>query len=239
MTDPLKEIKMKKHISILASALAVLSLASCSKDTEGLTQVTYYAVIDLEGPTYDQATAGKPYQDPGYSASMQGEDITDQVQVKTSMNLSDPQPGFYTLTYEAINEDGFPATATRYVLVSDEGDDASGYWTTDATSYRDNNGIVYFGGYQVIIYGNGDGTYHVSDLLGGWYEFRAGYGSAYACVGEIGISDDGKISMISSSVAGWGDSASALSDGVFDASAKTMSWVVTYAGMNFHVNLSK
>lgn len=51
---------MKKHISILASALAVLSMGSCSKDTEGLTQITYYAVITLDGPVYDQVVAGFP-----------------------------------------------------------------------------------------------------------------------------------------------------------------------------------
>lgn len=40
---------MKKYILISAMALGLLATA-CSEDTEGLTGVTYYAVIELDGP---------------------------------------------------------------------------------------------------------------------------------------------------------------------------------------------
>lgn len=232
---------MKKHISIIASALAVLSLASCSKDTEGMTQITYYAVIDLEGPVYDQAVAGTPYQDPGYSATMQGEDITADVKVTTDMDLQNPKPGYYTVTYSAVNEDGFPASSTRYVLVTDPDDKASGYYTTDANSFRvASAGTTYYGNsYSVTVYGDGSGLYHVSDFLGGWYAQRAGYGGSYAAVGQCDIAADGTISLVSSSVAGWGDSLSGLSEASFDAAAGTISWVASYAGMEFHVIMTK
>lgn len=49
---------MKKYISTIAAGLAIVALASCSKDTEGVTGITYYPVIELEGPIYDKATAG-------------------------------------------------------------------------------------------------------------------------------------------------------------------------------------
>ena len=232
---------MKKHISIIASALAVLSLASCSKDTEGMTQSTYDAGIDLAGPVYDQAVAGTPYQDPGYSATMQGEDITADVKVSTDMDLQNPKPGYYTVTYSAVNEDGFPASSTRYVLVTDPDDKASGYYTTDANSFRvASAGTTYYGNsYSVTVYGDGSGHYHVSDFLGGWYAQRAGYGGSYAAVGQCDIAADGTISLVSSSVAGWGDSLSGLSEASFDAAAGTISWVASYAGMEFHVIMTK
>lgn len=232
---------MKKYISILASALAVLSLVSCSKDTEGLTQVTYYAVIELEGPVYDQAEAGTPYIDPGYSATMQGEDITSDVKISTTMDLSNPAPGYYTLTYSAINEDGFPATATRYVLVTDADDNASGYYSTDANSFRvSSGGTTYYGrSYSIIVYGDAQGQYHVSDFLGGWYDQRAGYGGSYAAVGAFDLAADGTITLVSSYVAGWGDSLSGLDDAKFDEESGTISWVADYAGMEFHVIMTK
>lgn len=232
---------MKKYISIFASALAVLSLASCSKDTEGLTDITYYAVIDLDGPVYDQAVAGTPYVDPGYSATMQGEDITSEVKISTDMDLQNPKPGYYAITYSAVNADGFPASSVRYVLVADADDKASGYYSTDANSYRvASSGTTYYGrSFSVIIYGNGDGTYEISDFLGGWYDQRAGYGSSYAATGEFSLDADSKMTLISSSVAGWGDSLSSLDDGTFDAATETFSWVAVYAGMEFHVTMSK
>lgn len=205
-----------------------------------MTQITYYAVIDLDGPIYDQAVAGQAYTDPGYSATMQGEDITSDVKVTTNMDMQNPKPGYYKVTYSAVNEDGFSASAERYVLVADADDKASGYYTTSPQSFRDSGSVTLYGrAFSVTVYGNGAGTYHVSDFLGGWYDQRAGYGSNYAAKGEFSIAPDGAISLISSSVAGWGDSLSSLDDASFDASTETISWVANYAGMKFHVTMSK
>lgn len=232
---------MKKYISLMASALAVLSLASCDKDTEGLTHITYYAVIDLDGPVYDQAVAGTPYVDPGYSATMQGENITSDVKISTDMDLQNPKPGYYTVTYSAVNEDGFPASTTRYVLVADADDKVSGYYTTDANSFREaSSGVTFYGRrFQIIVYGDAAGQYHVSDFLGGWYDQRAGYGASYAAPGTFDLATDGSITLVSSSVAGWGDSLSGLDDASFDADSQTISWVALYAGMKFNVKMSK
>lgn len=232
---------MKRYISAIAAGLLLLGASSCSKDTEGLTGITYYAVIELDGPVYDIADSGVPYTDPGYSATMEGEDITSDVVVSTKMDLNNPQPGYYSISYSAVNEDGFSSSATRYVLVTEAGDPISGYYTTNTASYRDYNGITYYGGYNVIVYGNGDGTYHISDLLAGWYEYRAGYGSAYALSGEFSADADGNLTLVSSFLSGWGDSAESLTDGKYDAAAQTLSYVVEYTDtpLIFHVILDK
>jgi hypothetical protein len=234
---------MKIYNATLFAALSLATLlGACSKDTEGLTRITYYPVIELEGSAYEMADAGQPFKDPGFKASLDGEDITDKVSVKTSMDMENPAPGYYTVTYSATNADGFSTSAVRHVLVADADDAASGYYTTDPESYRDYSGITYYGAsYSIVVYGNGDGTYAVSDLLGGWYAQRAGYGDTYAMTGEVEIDADGNISLIDSYLEGWGDSLTSLTDGKFDADTGVMSWDVEYTEYPFifHVIMQK
>lgn len=230
---------MKKYLSILSAGLLLCSLASCDKDTEGLTEITYYPVIELDGPTLQYVATGSPYVDPGYSATMEGKDITADVKVSSNMDYADPQPGVYYISYSAVNSDGLSRAASRTVIVFDPEDSYTGIYTVNDDSFREyNGGEVYYGGYPINVIGNGDGTYAVDDLMGGWYMYRAGYGSNYAMEGEIEIAD-GVISLVSSYVPGWGDAAEGLTDGVADADAGTLSWVVEYTDypFYFHVNL--
>lgn len=229
---------MKKHISTITVGLALVALASCSKDTEGLTGITYYPVLELDGPIYDSAVAGIPFVEPGYSASLNGEDYSSNVVVSTKMDLNNPQPGYYTITYSATNSDGFSASAVRYVLVSAPDDPVSGYYTTNTDSFRDYSGITYYGGYSEVVYKNDNGSYHISDLLAGWYEYRAGYGSAYALGGNITVDADGNIELLDSYLSGWGDSANYLSDGKFDAAAGTIKYIVSYTDYPFLFNVT-
>ncbi len=231
-------MKMKKYISTIAVALSLLTLGACSKDTEGLTGITYYPVIELEGPINDIAVAGTPFVDPGYSASLNGEDYTSQVKITTKMDFSNPQPGYYSITYSATNADGFSASAVRNVIVAENDDAVSGYYTTNQDSYRDYNGTVFYGGYPMIVYANGDGTYHISDLLAGWYQYRAGYGANYALEGELSIDADGNIELLDSYLIGWGDSANGLTDGKFDAAAGTIKYIVSYTDYPFLFNVT-
>lgn len=218
--------------------LALMTLGSCSKDTEGLTGITYYPVIELEGPVNEVAIAGVPFVDPGYSASLNGEDITSQVQISTNMDLNNPQPGYYSIVYSATNSDGFSASAVRSVIVAENDDPVSGFYKTNGDSFRDYNGTVYYGGYPVIVYANGDGTFFISDLLAGWYQYRAGYGSNYALQGVLGIDENGDIELIDSYLIGWGDSANELIDGKFDQEAGTIKYIVSYTDYPFFFNVT-
>lgn len=225
---------MKKYISMMAAALLMAGgMASCGDGDESKTWVTYYPVLTLEGPTYDMHTLGQPFVDPGYTATLDGQDITDQVQVTTDLNID--KAGMYTIQYKAVNSEGFSASATRYVIVAAADDAATGVYYTDPNCYRLYNGAtVYYGAsFQIIVVGNGDGTYEVDDMLGGWYCQRAGYGSKYAMQGEIEIAADGTISLIDSYLAGWGDSLTQLTDGHFDAATGTIHWDVEYTDYPF------
>ena len=108
---------MKNKISIIAILfVALLGLQSCKKETSaGLTDVVSFAALKLEGPTVQVVKAGTPYEDPGFTATEEGEDITEKVQV--AGNVDTDMPGTYTLNYTVANKDGYEQSASRQVFV--------------------------------------------------------------------------------------------------------------------------
>ena len=221
---------MKKNIIYtMLFAAASFCLASCSDDeSEGKSRITYYPTIELKGGDFYMVEKGKAYTDPGYVSIMGGEDVTDQVTVTGSVDTS--KSGLYTLTYTtAKNSDGFGASTSRTVLVADPNDAAEGAFMNQASGTRVYNGntVAYGSNFLVVVVNNGNGTYSVDDLFGGWYCQRAGYGSNYAMGGVIKIADDGTITLVDSLVPGWGDSLDDLT-GTFDAATSTYSLVAVY-----------
>lgn len=233
-----------KLIYLIVSVLAIFSLTGCGEDsTAGLTHITYYPELTLENSESGEITMycdkGGAFVDPGYTAIMNGEDVTDQVKVESNVDTS--KSGVYSVTYSIVNEDGFLSTASRTVFVTDPNDAVEGVYMTDATSYRSSAGVevAYGKSYQILIFNTGNGSYSVSDFLGGWYDKRAGYGAAYAMQGTMQAAADGSITMLSSSVPAWGDEADYLKEGKFDAASGTIFWQVGYAGMDFYVTMYK
>jgi hypothetical protein len=241
MVSSKKETEMKKNfLYSMILMLATMFVTSCENDsTEGLTFITYYPTLTLEGESFVTSPKGSAFQDPGYSATLQGEDVTSQVEVKS--NIDTNKSGLYTISYSITNEDGFAKTASRQVLVVDPNDPIENLYTTSADSYRNSGGkiTVYGASYKLYILSNGDGTYTINDMLGGYYDKRAGYGSAYAMVGTFTVAEDGTITALSGNVAGWGDSMDYLEEGKYDAATGTISWKVGYAGMDFYVTMNK
>ena len=215
-------------------ALVALTLTSCGdKDSEGKSRITYYPTIELEGETYMVIDKGSAYVEPGYTSLLNGEDVSDKVVISGSVNTG--KSGIYTLTYNSLkNEDGFGSSAKRTVVVLDPNDPVEGFYATDANGYRVREGaqVAYGASYEVLVIGNGDGTYDVDDLLGGWYRDRAGYGSNYALSGTLALADDGTVTCIDSHVIGWGDSHDDCS-GTFDFATSTFNITVVYANMDF------
>lgn len=235
---------MKKSILFIATlALLTLGFSSCEKQSAGLTQITYYAEIILEGDATMVVDKGSEFVDPGFTATMKGEDVTDKVEVNSNVDTS--TSGVYSVVYSIVNADGFPASATRTVIVLDLSSAIEGFWACSPASHRTNTNtgadVAYGASFEILILDNGDGTYFVDDLLAGWYAQRAGYGDSYAMQAIISIADDGAITLENSYVPGWGDAADALSaDSKYDAGTKTITYTVTYAGyLDFSVELNK
>jgi len=232
---------MKKGLYIIALLLLTIGFAGCEKESAGLTSITYYATIELNGGETMIVSKDSTFTDPGFVATMNGVDVSDQVVVEGEVDTS--TSGVYTITYSMTNEDGFPSSVTRTVIVLNLSDPVEGFWTCDPASYRIYNGgaqVPYGAAFQILIIGEGSGVYFVEDLMAGWYAQRAGYGENYAMQAEIQVADDGTISLLDSYVPGWGDSADALENAAFDASSNTITYKLTYAGViEFYVTLNK
>lgn len=222
--------------------LSALTFTSCDDDDQ-LTdaRLTYYPVIELSGDEFMLVPIGTPYVEPGYKATLKGEDCTSDILVEGDVDSN--TPGFYYITYTYVNSDGYVTAAERTVAVCDPTitTDISGTYTTADGSHRLAYGkATEFSGYSVNITKMAPGIFYVTDFLGGWYEQRAGYGSLYAMTGYMQLLADNSVVMLSSYVAGWGDSADYCDEGKYDPATNTISYVVGYAGfMDFTIILKK
>ena len=221
--------------------MMALGLFSCNDDNDDHTdkRVTYYATLKLYGEEEMVIVKGSTYVEPGFSAEMKGEDVTDQVTVSSNVNTS--TSGIYSVSYSITNADGFSVGKKRTVVVLDPNDPIEGFYMTSSDAYRDYDGTLtnYGGPFEVLILNNGDGSYYFEDLMAGWYCQRAGYGSDYSMLADVAINEDGSLELIDSYVPGWGDEADAL-EGTYDSSTSTFTYVLSYASViNFHVTLEK
>jgi len=204
---------MKKILFNLALCALALGFSSCNDDNDELTDsfVTHYAEINLVGGDFIELPIGTPYIELGYSASEEGEDVTDAISVSGSVDSQNP--GLYELEYSFTNKDGFASSVTRTVAVCDQSitTDISGSYILQRGSYRNYNGdIVPFDGYTVRVTKAAPGIFYVNDMLASWYRKKAGGGSSYAMTGYIMLDADNNITLISSYVRAWGDSADYL-----------------------------
>ena len=79
----------------------------------------------MNGESFVKVNVGGSFNDPGCVATMGGEDVTDQIQVNSNVDTS--KPGFYNVNYVVYNDDGFPASASRTVMVVDPNNFAGVY----------------------------------------------------------------------------------------------------------------
>jgi hypothetical protein len=155
---------MKKLIifSFIVSAF----LVSCNEpdfvDNDqqvGISKVTYYPTVTLQGDAYMYVAKGGTFTDPGATAEAGGATVP----VTTSGTVNTSTVGVYVLTYTATNTDGFSASGNRWVAVYDT--DAGAAANNYAGNYaRTTNGSVAVwtkvapGVYQVFNPGGAPGT---------------------------------------------------------------------------------
>lgn len=184
---------MKKiFLTLLITFLGVTIFTSCdSTDTDNVSFVTNYPVFELLGDETMILPQGGAFNDPGVIVTENGTEIPYTTSVSglfqggTSIdtNVAD----IYTVTYSATNRDGFSGTKTRTVIISSNDDlstGLSGLYTSTVTR----NGVLtaqYTDLEYVLIWQNSDGTYGMSDGIGGYYHFGRNYGVGYAATGAI------------------------------------------------------
>ena len=230
---------MKRIIYSLTLCLMFLGFVACEDETtQDNSKVTYYAEITLKGDASVFWNLGTPWEDPGYTAIMKGEDVSNLVEIKTNLNVN--KGGVYTIDYTVTNEDGISRSTSRTVYVSDPTPTpiTSGVWTVTADSYRMATVTSTYGAeFPITILQVSPGKFYINDFLGGWYEQRAGYGSSYACSGHF-LLDENNIREGAGDgyVPGWGDSYDTATGFVNDDGS--ISLTVEYVGMTFNITMT-
>ena len=251
---------MNKYIKLLAGAVVVSSLWSCSKDDEPQPWLQSWPVITLEGEAEEYAETGTDYVLPGFTAlnTIDGSDASDRVVVEIYDNISGrfvnaistATPGMYTVYYtclasEVTTNPGISTQRTVYVYNPAVTTDIAGKYNVNMSesckldfadgAFAPGQDFVYWAAnygvtdqYFETITQIAPGFFKFSDLFGGWYVQGRGYDSKYACVGYLSLNEDNTISLLSSSVAGWGDSATGFENGKYDPETGVISWDVYY-----------
>ena len=236
---------MKKIYLFGLLALGMLALSSCNDDNDELTdsRLTYYADLQMEGDEFMVIPVGSNFVDPGCKGTLAGEDITNDIKIVGADDVDPNTVGFYYITYSAVGSDGYPASVERTVCVYDPSvtTDISGDYTVQEGSFRywfSSGAVVPFSGFPVSIEEIVPGIFSISDMMGGYYDVRAGYGPRYAMNGYIQLTSDNEILALSASVPGWGDSYDEFYDGSYDPETETVTFDLDYAGsMQFHIIL--
>lgn len=231
-------MKLYKYCLIISSV--ILFFTSCDKETEGVSRITYYVDLELKGASQLFWPKGTAFVDPGVIAISNGEDVSGDVILSGSVNTN--KPGTYPLKYSSYNEDGFAKEAVRtvYVYETDGAPITSTFWNTSPDSYRNSGGTItrYGSSYPIIINQEEPGLFYISDFLGGFYQYRAGYGAAFTAQGYFRLKEDNTLEFISGDVEGWGDSVTKLVDAKYDPETNTLSWGAEYVGMTFYVTIT-
>ena len=214
---------------------------SCNDDNDQLTdtRVTNYILLTVNGDEVVYVDANSTYTDEGCTAEAGGQDVTSKVQTTNPVDTKNIGP--YIVTYRATNEDGFSSEAYRYVYVGSPlvGTVSDGSYRQTYNGDGSPKAQVAWSGYGIEMLTDGNGLYWVEDLMGGYYEQRAGYGSRYAMNGYLKVNADNTVEMVGGGgVPGWGDAYDDFANGVFDPETNTISYCVTYAGMDFNVILN-
>lgn len=176
---------MKKVI--LSLMLICTVLISCESDTtSGVSRVTNYPQFTLLGDDVIYIQKGQPFTDPGVTVTEEGVEIPYTISISGSYRggttLDTNVVDIYNVVYSAVNQDGFSGSIARTVIVYEDSD-----LTTSITGlYKSTvvrngvSGAQYTNMEYVLVWKNADGTYEMSDGIGGYYNLGRGYGVAYA-----------------------------------------------------------
>lgn len=228
-------MKNKIFVLLIYVALGVIGMTSC-KDvtTEGFTDITYYPKLTVLGEETVLVNKGDSYQDAGATADLNGEDVSDEIETVSDVNTA--EAGVYSVNYKIVNPDGFAVTASRTVYVADPTPSPirNGVHTTLDGTFRfwlSSSAIVNFSGFDVTILQIEPGVFYITDFMGGYYDQRVGYGSNFAMGGTFRVNEDNTITLLTSYVPGWSDSADYLKDGTVDPVTGQITYKLGYAAL--------
>ena len=229
-----------KFLLIASITALMILLNACvkdeNKDSYGISKVTTYPVLSLVNE--DEITVvykGSQFSEPGYSAFIGEDDVTNQVKVEGTVNGN--SEGMYTLNYTSTNAEGYFISKSRNVFVvakmsNPTEDDLEGVYKSSITRINTKDNVsANRGPYSQTLTEIAPGLYVIQDLLGGWYWIGSNYGLDYAYDAIISVDNAGVVTLkwVNEHV-GWNDGAyfvdendnEDLSSGVYDADTQTI-----------------
>lgn len=221
-----------KKIIILALAAAVFATACQKIDHAEGQKVTYYAIIDLQGDNPYIASVGGNYTDPGYTATLNGEDATDRVTLDSNVDMN--TMGLYSVKYTVVNDDGFSSSESRTVIVANPGHIDTVYDSYSAYGTRKYHN-------PMALTEVSAGVYAIDDIMGGFYclgrypGYEA-YGYDFWGEGTFKINDDNSLTLLSVGPWYFGGSFDYTSfEGAYDPETGVIAWTIEG---NFYVTLT-
>lgn len=219
---------MKKYIYKIVPVLFVIFLSCEGDTTEGISRITFFNEIELVGEENYVVEQGTPFVDPGAIASEGDEDVTENIVVSGTVDHT--TVGYYPVTYEIENKDGFAKAIVRNVFVLPTNrsmTDVTGTYTGDVSTGTHADACV--------ITDLGDGLFHADDFFGGRYNVGFGYGPAYrlSTFFYIENGDATYVALLTSSPWGPWDVVSPVLAG------NTLSHTVMFGSFGFPVQLTK
>lgn len=186
---------MKKLVLTLLFASSLF--VSCEEDTtDGVSKITYYPEITVLGDDIYYIPQGGTFNDPGATATEGGAEIPFVVSAKGlyrgGTTLDTNVGDVYDVKYTATNSDGFSISSTRTVVVyPPTGDLVNSIEGVYISTVKRNGSLLNpaqgssVNMKYVYIWKNTDGTYAVSDALGGWYDLGRNIGHTSATKGGV------------------------------------------------------
>ncbi|WP_158841406.1 BT_2262 family domain-containing protein [Polaribacter sp. L3A8] len=232
-----------KKISIYTTILAVALMfnACVENDSANISGITNFAVFTLSGDQEVLLKNGTEYLEPGATAEEAGSavDVTTTISAGLYRGLpfSKDVSDIYTVSYSAVNQDGFLASAGRTVIIADSGDlvnDLSGLYISSVTR-NDDAPDQYQNMKYVMIWKKSDGIYQISDGIGAWYELGRVLGTAYGAPGatiKVNGPNDFSIANKDFDVKTFGGAAEMLEFNV-NAAAKTIDFKTDWRDGDF------
>lgn len=189
----MKKVILNKIRLLIFPLVGLLTSCSSDSDTFGISSVTNYPTLKLIGDNPLIVRSGTSFTDPGVEAKENGTAIPYKASYSGAyrggrsldLNIADK----YVANYVATNKDGFSATTNRSIYVYNTGDYINSVEGLYVASVKRNGSFMSASQGSstamkyVIVWKNTDGSYGVSDAIGGWYDLGRSYGVDYASKG--------------------------------------------------------
>jgi len=230
---------MKIFQYLTVAVLVVLSY-SCKKETEGISKITNYITFELTGGPVVTFAKGS-YAEPGYTAMEGTTDVTSEVTVDSNVNGN--AVGLYSVTYSAVNAQGFPSSTERTVIIYDPTAPATDLSGTYKSNVQRVAPARTFANLVVTIEKLAPGFFHVSDFIGGFYDQGANYkyGPAYGFPGYFLLNANNTLTHLSDFSPGWASQLDNFANGTYTPATSTLFWDAYWQGgaYDFKVTLVK